>query len=117
MEGSIDLTSDGGVIKTILTAGKSDVQPTRGQKVFVNYIGKLENGKEFDRSEEPFVFKVGVGEVIKGWDIGVASMKVGEKCELAILSDYAYGDSGIEGVIPEKATLIFQVELLQVVNK
>lgn len=111
MEGYESL--DGGAIKKkIITAGTGD-KPTVGKKVQVHYAGKLENGKEFDRSESPFEFTLGVGQVIKGWDVGVASMKVGEKCELIIRSDYAYGPRGIPGVIPQNATLIFEVELLK----
>lgn len=111
MDGYVSLNQDGGIKKKILVEG-SGASPVKGSSVSVHYKGRLENGKEFDRSEEPFKFKLGVGQVIKGWDVGVASMKIGEKCELNIKSDYAYGDRGAAGVIPGKATLIFEVELL-----
>ena len=111
-KGYEDLISDGGVKKKIITVG-TGASPAKGKQVSVYYAGRFENGKEFDKSETPFKFKLGVGEVIKGWDIGVASMKVGEKCELIIKSDYGYGDKGAGKVIPGKSTLIFEVELLK----
>ncbi|MEC8215287.1 MAG: FKBP-type peptidyl-prolyl cis-trans isomerase [Cyanobacteriota bacterium] len=87
-----------------------------GQTVVVNYRGTLENGKEFDSSygRGPFSFPLGAGRVIKGWDEGVAGMKVGGKRLLVIPPDLAYGTRGAGGVIPPNATLIFEVELLDV---
>lgn len=88
-----------------------------GKKVTVHYVGKLTDGKEFDsslKSGQPFSFDLGKGQVIKGWDEGVAGMKVGGKRKLTIPSDLAYGDRGAGGVIPPKATLLFDVELLKV---
>jgi peptidylprolyl isomerase len=114
MEGYVDLISDGGIKKKIVTNG-TGATPSTGQTVAVHYAGRLEsNGKEFDSSDDPFKFKLGVGQVIKGWDVGVASMKIGETCELYIKSDYAYGNRGAGGVIPPKATLIFKVSLLEI---
>ncbi len=112
-EGYINLIPNGGIRKKIITLGSGET-PAQGKKVSVQYVGKFENGKIFDSSEEPFIFKVGKGEVIKGWDVGVMSMKVGEKCMLNIKSDYAYGDEGIPKVIPKKSTLLFEVTLLKI---
>lgn len=86
-------------------------------KVVVNYTGTLEDGSVFDSSlnpdREPFTFTLGVGSVIKGWDLGVKGMKVGGKRKLTIPSDLGYRDKGA-GLIPPGATLIFEVELLEV---
>tara|TARA_Y100001968_G_scaffold306638_1_gene323637 strand:- start:873 stop:1493 length:621 start_codon:yes stop_codon:yes gene_type:complete len=100
---------------TDLIAGKG-LEASAGQKVTVNYRGRLENGKEFDSSygRAPFVFPLGAGQVIKGWDEGVAGMKVGGKRELVIPPDLGYGARGAGGVIPPNATLVFEVELLEV---
>ena len=90
-------------------------QPKPGESVRVHYTGWLENGKKFDSSHdrhEPLVFPIGRGHVIKGWDEGVGSMKVGGKRKLVIPASLGYGDRGAGGVIPPGATLIFEVELL-----
>lgn len=111
MEGFTDLTNDQGLLKKIIKEG-SGATPLKGNKCYMNYIGKFEDGKIFDQSEKPFEFKLGTGQVIKGWDVGVATMKVGEKAVLQLRYDYAYGEKGYPGVIPKKATLIFDVELV-----
>jgi len=92
-----------------------------GNKVSVNYTGTLTDGTVFDSNVissfghvEPFTFTLGAGKVIPGWDKGVAGMKVGGKRKLTIPASLAYGESGVSGVIPGGATLIFEVELLDV---
>ena len=100
----------------VLKAGDG-AEAKAGHAVTVHYVGTLTDGKKFDSSRdrnEGFVFKLGAGQVIKGWDQGVAGMKVGEVRKLTIPSDMAYGARGYPPVIPANATLVFEVELLGV---
>ena len=89
--------------------------PQTGQKVTVHYTGTLEDGTKFDSSvdrNQPFAFTLGVGQVIKGWDEGIALLNKGSKAVLKIPSDLGYGPRGAGGVIPPNATLYFEVELI-----
>jgi FKBP-type peptidyl-prolyl cis-trans isomerase len=102
-------------IETI-TAGEGP-SPKHGNTVTVHYTGWLADGTKFDSSvdrDEPFAFVLGTGQVIQGWDQGVAKMRVGEKARLTIPPDLAYGEAGYPGAIPPNATLIFEVELLSI---
>ncbi|KAK6340560.1 peptidylprolyl isomerase fpr4 [Orbilia brochopaga] len=93
----------------------SGPEAKKGNKVSMRYIGKLTNGKVFDSNKKgkPFTFTLGKAEVIKGWDIGVAGMKVGGERKLTIPANLAYGNSGMPG-IPKNSTLIFEVKLLEI---
>lgn len=106
----------GGLKIEVLKEG-SGKRADDGDTVSVHYAGRLEDGTKFDSSldrEMPFSFVIGAGRVIKGWDQGVLGMKIGEKRKLTIAPDLAYGERGIPGAIPPKATLIFEVELLTI---
>lgn len=110
------VTTPSGLKYIDITEGEG-ATPTKGQNVTVHYTGTLEDGKKFDSSRDrgqPFSFKIGVGQVIQGWDEGVGSMKVGGRRTLIIPSELGYGSRGAGGVIPPNATLIFDVELLGV---
>jgi FKBP-type peptidyl-prolyl cis-trans isomerase len=102
-----------------LVVGKSAEAKT-GDKVSVHYVGTLTDGKEFDSSKkhgQPFSFDLGQGNVIKGWDQGVVGMKVGGKRKLTVPPSLGYGARGFPPVIPPNATLVFEVELLEVKKK
>jgi FKBP-type peptidyl-prolyl cis-trans isomerase FkpA len=108
-------TSSGLVIDEITLGEGDEAQP--GRMVSVHYTGWLIDGAKFDSSvdrNEPFDFPLGGGHVIRGWDEGVAGMKVGGKRKLTIPPDLGYGQRGAGGVIPPNATLVFEVELLAV---
>ena len=108
------VTTDSGLKYLDLVEGSGDL-PKSGQTVTVHYIGTLEDGTKFDSSRDrgtPFQFKLGAGQVIKGWDEGLSTMKVGGRRQLVIPPELGYGSRGI-GPIPPNSTLIFDVELLK----
>jgi FKBP-type peptidyl-prolyl cis-trans isomerase FkpA len=99
-----------------LTTGNG-ASPKTGDTVTVHYTGWLTDGTKFDSSvdrDDPFAFVLGTGQVIRGWDEGVAQLKVGDKARLTIPPEMAYGNDGYPGAIPPKATLIFEVELISI---
>ena len=115
LEAPKEVVTASGLRITDLVVGDG-AEAISGEVVSVNYRGTLTNGKEFDSSygRGPFQFPLGAGRVIRGWDEGVAGMKVGGKRKLVIPPDLAYGERGAGGVIPPNATLVFEVELLGV---
>lgn len=111
-------TTDSGLKYADVKKGKGD-KPKTGQEVKVHYTGWLKDGKFFDSSvtrNRPFTFKVGMGGVIKGWDEGVASMRTGGKRILMIPPDLGYGERGVPPTIPANSTLVFEVELIDIVG-
>jgi FKBP-type peptidyl-prolyl cis-trans isomerase len=110
------ITTATGLVYEELAVG-SGAEAARGQRVTVHYTGWLTDGSKFDSSKDrgdPFSFHLGKGQVIAGWDEGVAGMKIGGKRKLTIPPQLGYGSRGAGGVIPPDATLVFEVELLAV---
>ena len=114
--GEVIIMENGLVIEDLVIGEGNEAQDYN--KVVVNYTGTLEDGSIFDSSLKPggtpFTFTLGVGSVIKGWDLGVKGMKVGGKRKLTIPAELGYGNKGIGNVIPPDAILTFEVELLEV---
>jgi peptidylprolyl isomerase len=110
------ITTTSGLKYVEIAEGTGDT-PVKGQTVSVHYTGTLESGKKFDSSRDrnqAFEFQIGEGQVIKGWDEGLSTMKVGGRRKLIIPADLGYGARGAGGVIPPNAILIFDVELLKI---
>lgn len=110
------VTTTSGLQYQEITEG-TGATPQSGQTVVVHYTGTLTNGTKFDSSvdrNQPFRFRLGIGQVIKGWDEGLSTMKVGGKRKLIIPAGLAYGPQAVGGVIPANATLHFDVELLDI---
>jgi len=110
----VTLAKDEGILKQVLREGTGEEKPYKGDTVYVHYDGQLLDGTKFDSSRdrgEKFSFKVGEGSVIKGWDIGIPTMRRGELSRFIIKSEYGYGATGSPPTIPPNATLVFDVEL------
>ncbi len=108
------ITTDSGLVIEDLVLGDGD-EAIAGHQVTVHYTGWLTDGQKFDSSkdhDDPFIFPLGGGRVIRGWDEGVQGMKIGGTRKLTIPPDLGYGARGAGGVIPPNATLVFEVELL-----
>ena len=102
-----------GFIKTITQASTTpDKKPNKGATVRMKYRGYLPSGKVFDSNDEGFEFTLGVGQVIRGWDQGIATMAVGEKATICISSEFAYGRRGASGAVPPNSPIVFDVEML-----
>jgi len=110
---SKEITTESGLKYTIIKNGTGE-HPIRGSRVRVHYIGKLLNGQLFDSSlnQKPFKFTLGVGEVIEGWDEGIALLKVGDKATFVIPPHLAYGEEDVDALIRPNTTLVFEIELL-----
>ncbi len=110
------MTTDSGLMYEDVVEGSGEC-PVKGQRVTVHYTGTLADGTKFDSSkdrDQPFTFTIGVGQVIKGWDEGVSTMKPGGQRKLVIPPALGYGARAIPGAIPANSTLHFEVELLLV---
>ena len=109
---NIALTDDGGVHKKILQNGVEGITPSKGDTIYAHYIGRLTDGTVFDSSiqrKKPIAVEIGIGRVVKGWDIAIQDMELGESAALTIKPEYGYGQRGKEGMVPKGATMQFLV--------
>eukprot|EP00124_Ichthyophonus_hoferi_P001713 Ihof_evm7s97 gene=Ihof_evmTU7s97 len=111
--GKVNIDDEGYVTKKILVDGQEGTRPPLGSVVSVHYVGTLLNGMQFDSSVDtgPLSFTLGNNEVIRGWELGVATMNIGEKMILNCAPEYAYGGQAMDP-IPAYSTLVFEMELL-----
>ena len=119
MESGTKLTEDNGVMKYLITEGIASI-PKSNQVVAVDYIGRSTKGGEFKNTFEDGdtkEFAIGMGEVIKGWDIGISTMKLGERARFILDSKYAYGEKGLPPSIPPNESLEYEIELLGIRDK
>src|SRR5689334_11973827 len=108
----IDISLDGGVKKKIINEGDGLI-PSYMNGVSIKYVAKHEDGLIWEVSKTPFDFLLGIGQVIKGWDIAVSTMKLGEKSEFIIRADYAFQDAGAgDNIIKPGETVVFEIELI-----
>lgn len=112
---SVDYSKVRGIVKEVITEGTGSLGEP-GQTAIVHYVGSFINGAVFDSSRKrgtPFEFKLGAGEVIKGWDMGIATMREGETAKFLIAADHAYGAKGLGAVVPPDSVVLFEVEVLK----
>jgi FKBP-type peptidyl-prolyl cis-trans isomerase FkpA len=112
-----EITTDSGLRYTDVQTGSGETATGKGQTAIVHYTGWLEDNTKFDSSHdrnEPFSFPIDCGYVIRGWDEGVKGMQVGGIRRLVVPSELGYGAQGAGGVIPPNATLVFEIELLEI---
>lgn len=106
-----------GVKLELISPGDGKRFPHKGDTVEVHYVGTLADGTKFDSSRDrnkTFCFRLGSGDVIRGWDEGLAQMSVGQRCKMTVSPEYAYGARGHPGIIPPNSTLFFDVELIKI---
>ncbi|KAF8464005.1 hypothetical protein BDZ91DRAFT_795915 [Kalaharituber pfeilii] len=110
--------ADTGITKEIIKAGDGKTYPKAGDAVKIHYVARLEDGKVVDSTfhrGKPFETTIGVGRVIQGWELEVPKMSLNEKAKITIPGYFAYGSSGFPWLIPENATVVFEMELLEII--
>ena len=112
----VKVTEDGGVIKKVIQEGSGDQLPKKKNCVAVEYSSRLEDGTVFDQSDEgnPKVFPIGTGTLLKGWDLAIQTMKLGEKAEIIIEPEYAYGEEGAGDLVPKNAKIYCTTQIVKI---